>query len=262
MDEQAKQRAVGAIVIVGLAIIFVPLILDFGSDKRETPIDVAIPPASQDVTTISIPLDSVQDKVATSTIPAAPPAPHDVNPTPVHEPAGPAHTPSMAAAGDDDIDEPALVGGGPIEEPVARSNSTPSKSASSAVTPIPSSTSNNQAASSGSGSGASPSKSANAPSKPDANKLAKVDPKPNPAVTGARAWAVQVASFSERKSAAALQQRLQKKGYRAFTVTSQLDNRVTVRVRIGPDLLRAEAEKIRSEVERDFKLQAMIVQHR
>lgn len=261
MDEQAKQRAVGAIVIVGLAIIFVPLILDFGSDKRETPIDVAIPPASQDVTTISIPLDTVQDKVATSTIPAAPPAPHDLNPTPVHEPAGPAHTPSMAAAGDDDIDEAAQVGGGPIEEPVTRSNSTPSKSASSAVTPIPS-TSKNQAAPGGSGSGASPSKSANAPSKPDANKLAKVDPKPNSAVTGARAWAVQVASFSERKSAAALQQRLQKKGYRAFMVTSQLDNRVTVRVRIGPDLLRAEAEKIRSEVERDFKLQAMIVQHR
>lgn len=262
MDEQAKQRAVGAIVIVGLAIIFVPLILDFGSDKREAPIDVTIPPASQDVTTISIPLDTVQDRIATSTIPAAPPEPLDANPQPVDEPSRSAAIPSMGAAGGDNEDAD-QVGGGPIEEPVASSstNSTPSKSASSAITPIPSS-SKNQAAASANGTGPNPSKSGSTPSKPDSNKLAKVDPKPNTAVTGARAWAVQVASFSERKSAAALQQRLQKKGYRAFIVTSQLDNRVTVRVRIGPDLLRAEAEKIRGEIARDFKLQALVVQHR
>lgn len=244
MDELAKQRAVGAVVIVGLAIIFVPLILDFGSDKRETPVDIVIPQPSIDSTTISIPVDSLGAKLEDAQIPAEPT---------VFEDTAQVSTPELApvpiaqnATNDNDADGD-MVGGGPIDEPVV----TPS-------VPVP-----KQQAAAEKGGPVKPSAKSNPPAnKTDTGKIVKVDPKASTPVTGARAWAVQVASFSERKSADALQQRLRKKGYRAFVVSSQLDGRTTVRVRIGPDLIRAEADRIRTEVERDFKLQAMVVRHR
>lgn len=251
MDEQAKQRAVGAVVIVGLAIIFVPLILDFGSDQRETPIDIVIPQQSIDSTTISIPLDPLENKTASTRVPTAAALPGEAERivTPESTPVLAAQTTSSDGEGDD-----AMVGGGPVEEPVVAEPVEAARSGAAGT--------KNQVVAEKSDQVKSTAKSNPQVPKPDPGKTVKVDPKASTTVTGARAWAVQVASFSERRSADALQQRLRKKGYRAFVVTSQLDGRTTVRVRIGPDLIRADADRIRSEVERDFKLQAMVVRHR
>ena len=251
MDEQAKQRAVGAVVIVGLAIIFVPLILDFGSDPREAPIDIVIPQQSIDSTTISIPLDALENKTASTRVPTAAAMPEEAERV-----VSPEKTPVPAAqtAANDSDSEDVMVGGGPVEEPVVAEPVQPARSVTAGT--------KNQVVAQKSDQAKSAAKPHPPASKTEIGKLVKVDPKANASVTGARAWAVQVASFSERRSADALQQRLQKKGYRAFVVTSQLDGRTTVRVRIGPDLIRADADRIRAEVERDFKLQAMVVRHR
>ena len=109
-------------------------------------------------------------------------------------------------------------------------------------------------------------------SEPPARAPVREEGKPAPIVTAkpelvrpsspARAWAVQVGSFSQRKNAEALRDKLVKKGYRAFVATTRADGRTVVRVRIGPELLRSEADRIKTQIEKDFHLQAMVIQHR
>lgn len=78
----------------------------------------------------------------------------------------------------------------------------------------------------------------------------------------ARAWVVQVASFSERKKALALRDRLRKGGYTAFVESLSSKAGVLYRVRVGPVVKRSEAEDLQKKIIKKFKLKdALVMAH-
>ncbi len=91
-------------------------------------------------------------------------------------------------------------------------------------------------------------------------------PKPKPQMvtipaTG-KAWAVQVGSFAERANAERLRDKLIKSGYRAFVSKSRAKNQNVVRVRVGPELVRSNADKLSRKLQKELSLQTMVVEHR
>ncbi|NOY74093.1 MAG: hypothetical protein GXP14_17295 [Gammaproteobacteria bacterium] len=98
--------------------------------------------------------------------------------------------------------------------------------------------------------------------------IVKVPPpvivKPQPQVHSVKAgsssaWVVQVGSFRKKENAERLREKLKQLGYRAFVSTSNSGGKVVVRVRIGPQMAKASAKKVKSRIEQQMKMQAMLV---
>jgi len=91
----------------------------------------------------------------------------------------------------------------------------------------------------------------------------EVSPPPAvPAATPADAaegWVVQMGSFANQKNAEELHQRLRQKGYHVFVDRFQQDGEMTYRVRIGPESQRADAETLRTRLERELKLKGIVL---
>ena len=78
----------------------------------------------------------------------------------------------------------------------------------------------------------------------------------NPALS---AWAVQVAAFGEKDKAVALQEKLLAKNLSAFTEQSDKGNKTLYRVKVGPELQRENAEKLRDKIEKEHGLKGSFV---
>ena len=89
---------------------------------------------------------------------------------------------------------------------------------------------------------------------------AKVKKKSTPRA-GLSAWAVQVGSFYSKKNAYDLQNRLRKKGFAAFVETIYKKDTPSFRVRVGPELKRELAEKLRKKLTNIHKGRTFIVKH-
>ena len=63
-----------------------------------------------------------------------------------------------------------------------------------------------------------------------------------------RVWAVQVGSFASEDRALSLRQELRDAGYDAFISSVKADNKVMIRVGVGPYLDGAEAERVRRQL--------------
>lgn len=68
-------------------------------------------------------------------------------------------------------------------------------------------------------------------------------------------WSVQIASLADRQRAEALQKKLREQGYNAYVRRFENKNRVLV----GPVLERAQADQIRKELNRLYKLDGFVV---
>ncbi len=75
----------------------------------------------------------------------------------------------------------------------------------------------------------------------------------------AEAWAVQVAAMSDRKKADALIAQLKLNGLPAYSVIGKSEKGETVRVFIGPKLDKAQAVKIKQQVDKEMGLNTMVV---
>jgi len=73
-------------------------------------------------------------------------------------------------------------------------------------------------------------------------------------------WAVQVGSFRQRENAERLRQKLKQLGYRAFVNSSRSGGKTVVRVRVGPQMGKARAKQVKSKIEQQMKIQAMLVE--
>jgi len=231
VNDTTKQRIVGAVVLVALGIIFVPMFLDFQEDNYMNEDESPIPERSGEFASITIPveqwaeasLNEIIDEVPESENPDILPV-NDAEPREI-EAQVPSRSPEPVAAA------------GPV--------SAQTGSAAQAVPPAP----------------------ARATVEAD-RKPAEEEVKPSLRREIARsehpamAWVVQVGSFSNEANALKLRDRLQKKGYDAFTESVRTDDKRVTRVRIGPELRRSRAEKIKSEIEKDLKLTAMILKYR
>ena len=74
-------------------------------------------------------------------------------------------------------------------------------------------------------------------------------------------WAVQVGSFRNRQNALNLKEKLRKKNKHAFVERIIKNNKVTYRVRVGPEVTREKAVKLKKILESKFKLKGLVVKH-
>lgn len=196
MDKHAfKQRIIGAIVLVALAVIFIPMLLPGHRDIGFSDTDSYIPPKPAELENL---------KVLELEKPLAAPAPREIVRTPIDERSPPApkaesETPAVEQ-------KPAAADKKPATSPEQKSES---------ATP-----------------------------------------------TAARAWVVQVGSFSKRDNAMRLRDQLRSKGYNTFVEQISAADRNFYRVRVGPVVSRDNALALQKELQTKMKLQdTAVVSH-
>lgn len=75
------------------------------------------------------------------------------------------------------------------------------------------------------------------------------------------AWAVQVASFSSKKNALNLRDKLRGKSFNSFVEAFKTKKGIRYRVRVGPEVRKADADKKRKLIKKQFKLSGLVVRH-
>jgi DedD protein len=80
----------------------------------------------------------------------------------------------------------------------------------------------------------------------------------NPRTTG---WAVQVGALANATDADALRERLRGGGFTAYVETLRTERGTLYRVRVGPEIQRANAERLRDAVKARFGLDGQVVAH-
>lgn len=238
MDNTVKQRVIGAVVLVALAVIFVPMLLEKSEDDlgpvggnlpdrpdqivndRIEPLTLPEPPPETEPAQVVLDQPAPADATAAGTTePAAmPPASADVAPT--------APTPGVA--------EETVTASQP-EVPV------PTAPAAPIATPTP----------------AAPA-SAAAPVTPAPTPETKPAPAPAKVLSG---WVVQLASLASKSNAMALQEKLRSLGYTAFVEEIKMPQGVLYRVRVGPELERSNAENVRNRLEQQVHLKGIVTRY-
>jgi DedD protein len=219
LDKAYKQRMVGALVLIAIAVIFLPMLFSRQDETRHVRVDA--PAAPQAPATAQIKVDPVA-------VPEQQPLPQEPVPSDeeLAQPAQPVHQqpPSMPIA-------PAPTKPAPQAKPtpaakpvVTAPAPAPAKAPAAAPAPV------------------APPALAQDTNRVDANGLS---------IT----WAVQVASLSNRANADALQKTLRTQGYNAYIRTSEGVNRVFV----GPLIERAEADRLRDQLDKQQKLKGIVV---
>ncbi|SFW52084.1 DedD protein [Pseudomonas sp. NFACC09-4] len=220
LDKAYKQRMVGALVLVALAVIFLPMLFSRQDEQRQVTVDApaapqapAMPPVQVEPVTVPEPQALPQEPVPSDEELAAQPAP--VMPiTPA--PAAPA-APTAAPAAPTTSSKPSVAAAPAPAAPAAK--------------PAPSQPIT-----------AAPTRPDTTQSRVDANGLSV-------------SWSVQLASLSSRESAENLQKSLRSQGYNAYIRSADGKNRVFV----GPLIERAEADRLRDLLGRQQNLKGFVV---
>lgn len=190
METLMKQRLVGAVVLIALAVIFVPMLLD-GSGRKESVVVEA-----------ELSLDPPKFNFESEL-----PDPKQLDSLPAAETKS---EPQVVAV---PVEKPE-----PVKEPA----------------PPP----------------------AKPPAKPKVLEATASKITPSPALS---AWAVQVAAFGEKGAAVALQKKLMAGDFAAFTEKYEKNGKVLYRVRVGPELKRENADRLRAKIVKDQGIKGAFV---
>jgi DedD protein len=245
MDAALKQRLIGATVLVALAVIFLPMLIDGPEAEREAESEQ-----------LSLDLPTRPDRPMETREIALQPAPL---PTPVVPAAGSDVLPVVDTGAEQRVD---ALSGEPVGAASDPASSTAS-SASAASAPAAARTDATPPAATGSTSSppsATPRPAATAPvsPRPPAAAPAASAPAPVPALPTATAggrYAVNVGSYANVANAENLLARLKNAGIAAYSESVNLEGRPVRRVRLGPFAQRSEAERARQAalaVQRDL----------
>lgn len=191
LDKGLKQRIVGALVLLALAVIFLPMLFSREDELRQVSVDApAMPPAP---TMPQVALDPVEvpQPVAEEAVP----------------PVEPLDAPGVAAEPAEEEPAPVVAQTVPAA-PVAQ------------------------------------------PGKPAASEPKRLDASNLPV-----SWSIQLASLSSRPGAEELQKKLRSQGYNAYVRSVDGMNRIFV----GPLIERAEADRLRDQLNRQHKLNGFVV---
>lgn len=211
LDKAYKQRMVGALVLIAIAVIFLPMLFSRQDEARRVQVDAPAAPQAPVVP---------QVKVESVPVPEQQALPQE--PVPEEDAATPVPVPSPTPA------KPVVTA--PAAKPATAVASAPAKPAqATAATPAPAKP-------------AAAAAPAAEPSRVDANGLSV-------------SWSVQLASLSNRANADNLQKTLRTQGYNAYIRTSDGVNRVFV----GPLIERAEADRLRDQLDKQQKLKGIVV---
>jgi DedD protein len=222
LDKAYKQRMVGALVLIAIAVIFLPMLFSRQDEARRVQVDAPAAPQAPAPTQLKVEPVSVPEQ---QPLPQEP-VPSDEELTQPVQPARPAQPVQQRTS----QQPPAMPIAPAPSKPVAAApkpvQTAPAKPAP-APTPAPVQT---------------PVASAAETSRVDANGLS---------VT----WSVQLASLSNRANADNLQKTLRTQGYNAYIRTADGVNRVFV----GPVIERAEADRLRDTLEKQQKIKGIVV---
>lgn len=257
VDNQVKQRVIGAVVLVALAVIFVPMLLEkpdsdlgpVGSNLPEQP-DQAVhdriepltlpePPAEDEPAQVVIdqaPEGAALPSAGTQTGPEtgvpATESPMPAVPAPTEEAAAPTVPPLPA----------------PVTTPPPASTAAPAVPTTPPAVPPPA---------------AAPAPAAPSTATPPPVTPAKPVPsaQPETAPKPLSGWVVQLASLASKDNAMALRERLRGHGYTAFVEEIKTPQGVLYRVRVGPELERANADNLRNRLEQQVQIKGIVTRY-
>jgi len=204
MDQAHKQRLVGGIVLLSLAIILIPTILDFSQDELVAVPREEMPDAPNVMKMEVLPLEIWSERIDPEV---------DSQSRIVETPS--VETPSVVK------DSPEAAAPAVVVEPEKKKESKPA--------------------------------------------VAKVESKPATkavVTTGASAWVVQVASFSDEPKAFKLRDSLRKAGITCFIERGRGDAGPIYRVKAGPVLRKSEADQLKKQVDKQTRLDGLVMRHR
>lgn len=78
---------------------------------------------------------------------------------------------------------------------------------------------------------------------------------------GVTAWVVQLGSFTNEANANALNKKLRKAGFTAFVEPLKQRTRMIYRVRVGPELLRSDAQLLQQKLKATMQIDGMVIQY-
>ncbi|MCG8325618.1 MAG: SPOR domain-containing protein [Thiotrichales bacterium] len=189
MDQNLKERLVGAAVLIILAVIFIPMFLSDVPITEDRITETNIPEKPEAFSSRIVPLEA--KKSAVSSPETAAEQPEAVAET--TQAAAPAVSPDEAAAG---------IATVPQKEVIKDSNG-----------------------------------------------------------VGLTAWVVQLGSFSSEENAQSLNSKLRQHKYPAFVEPQVRGDSVIYRVRVGPELRRSNAEKLKTEISKKLGVDGILVQY-
>ncbi len=221
MDNLVKQRVIGAVVLVALAVIFVPMLLDKPEDALG-PVGSNLPDR---------PDQSVADRIEPLTLPEPP---IEADPAQVVLDQPPADT---GAAGDAALAEAVQQSDQNVEVVVVEPEVPAAVAAPEIVTEAPA--------------------AATAPT-PAPVPEAQPAPAATKVLSG---WVVQLAALSKQDNALALRERLRTLGYTAFVEEIKTAKGMQYRVRVGPELERTNADNLRNRLEEQVKLKGIVMKY-
>ena len=235
MEQRLKQRLVGAIVLVSLAVVFVPLLFDSPRELNEgypaTPIaEIPERPQGQSGPSVSITLEMPQ-------------------------------TPRLDAAVERERDRQASNTGADDRRDSSEALAPASPSASSqasASTPVPGAA---EPAGSVRRSDSPSARTEPAPTAGASDGASEKKPATEAPAAASGGWTVQLGSFRESENALALRKRLQARGYPAFVETGPSAQGEVSRVFVGPMARREQAEGSAEKLRREMSLEGIVVPH-
>ncbi len=225
MEEKVKERIFGAVIVLALGVIFVPMMFDKKvSDKVAVDRHIPEAPAWAQSEELLLPSERLSANMTNDAI--LPPTDNGAQPTTLP-------TPATMTPTDGTMPQP-------ITLPAAISNATasmPSVESAPATTPT------------------------TAP----AVKITPVTPAQTSSkkevTSPLMAYSIQVGTFENHANAKKLASSLREAGYTAYVTDNISAGKVLKRVMVGPSSNRAEAQKTSAKLQQDFKLKTLIVKY-
>ncbi|MCS9380542.1 SPOR domain-containing protein [Pseudomonas aeruginosa] len=223
LERGLKQRIVGALVLIALAVIFLPMLFTREDESRQ--VGVEAPPRPKSPAMPSVEVQPTEG-------PELQPGEEGIAPEIVEEG-------SPAAAGQPSQPIGGLPATPPATQPPAQAQAQPPAQAQAQA---------QAQAPAASLPPSQPQPPAAPPSPPPAEKRLDANNLP-------QSWSVQLASLSNRARAEELQKTLRSQGYNAYIRSFDGMNRVFV----GPVIQRAEADRLRDQLSKQQKLNGFVV---
>ncbi|MEO8921485.1 MAG: SPOR domain-containing protein [Caldimonas sp.] len=229
---RARQRLIGAVVLLGIGVIGFPLV--FETQPRPIPVDIPI----------EIPRKDTAPPLVAPPAPVAPLAStrDDDKAKPVEAPKERVVTESRNDAGRD-VTPPRAASSVALPSPVRASNSVaaPVPASTPSALPIAPAVESPRRATAVAPASASSAKPATAPNAESERARALLEGRPVAAAETQR-FVVQVGAFADAESARETRQKVEKLGLKTYTQVAQTPGGNRIRVRVGPFASREEAD--------------------
>lgn len=248
MREGAKRRLAGAVVVVSLAVIFVPMLFD--NDSMPPPlVDNALLTEPNFASRFDAPLsEQATDPADGLTDDDMPMMDADLSLLGSEPTTAPSLTPVPVAV----PDEPARWNEPVVVTPPGRIEQSSPRPVRPAVTTMKPVTATRPVTTT------KPAAPAKPVVKPKPAPPEKAAPKAKPPADEMSTWVVQVASLGSAQMAADLQKKLRSDGFSAFVEKAQVRGKTYYRVRVGPNADRSSAEKTASRIRQKQNVEPLV----